>query len=338
MMKAIGYKHSLPIRDPNALLDVEIPKPEIKAEDLLVRVQAISVNPVDTKMRIRRPPESGQIKILGWDVAGVVEAVGDEVTGYAPGDRVWYAGAIDRPGANAEYHAVDARIVSKMPASLTFEQAAAMPLTSITAWELLFDRLAVSVQGRGSLLVIGAAGGVGSILVQLARCLTKLTIIGTASRPETRQWVMELGAHHVIDHTNSLTKGCQDIGIPQVDFVASLTHTDQHLPQITEVLMPQGRLALIDDPKALDIVPLKYKCISVHWEYMFARSLFQTSDMTRQHEILGRVADMVDAGTLKTTWAESYGTINAANLKRAHEFIESGKSRGKLVLSGFAGT
>ena len=334
-MKAVAYKESLPISDGQALLDVELPRPECGANDLLVKVEAISVNPVDTKVRVRRPPEPGQLKVLGWDVAGVVEDVGSQVSGFAVGDRVWYAGAINRQGANAEYHCVDARIASHMPSSLSFEQGAAMPLTTITAWELLFDRLAITDQSEGSLLVIGAAGGVGSILVQLARQLTGLTIVGTASRPETKAWVEQCGAHHVIDHHQPLTEQLQTIGIPQVEYVTSLTHSDENLPALVEVIAPQGKLALIDDPKTLDIVPLKYKCISVHWEYMFARSLYQTADMSKQHELLHKVAQMVDEGKIKTTLAENFGSINAANLMRAHAFIERGKSRGKVVLSGF---
>ena len=262
---------------------------------------------------------------------------------FSPGDEVWYAGAIDRQGANAEYHLVDERIVSAKPASLNFEQAAALPLTSITAWELLFHRLCVPFNDApdadnleaGTLLVIGAAGGVGSMLVQLARHLTGLTIIGTASRPETIDWVSGLGAHHVIDHRQPLSEELQRIGIPQVDYVASLTQTGEHFPEIVKVIAPQGKLGVIDDPPTLDIVPLKQKCVSVHWEFMFARSLHQTADMIRQHELLNSIAKMADRGEIKTTLNETFGSINATNLKRAHQFIESGKSRGKIVLSGF---
>lgn len=337
-MKAVGYTQSLPSSDPQALIDIDLPKPVATGRDLLVQVRAISVNPVDTKVRMRMAPPAGEVKVLGWDVAGVVEAVGEQVTLFAPGDAVWYAGAIDRQGANAAYHVVDERIVSNKPATLSFEQAAALPLTSITAWELLFDRLGVPLDNSreaGVLLVMGAGGGVGSILVQLARRLTGLTIIGTASRPETADWVRRLGAHHVIDHRRPLLEELQRIGIPQVHHIASLTGTEQHFPGYADLLAPQGRVAIIDDPKTLDILPLKRKCISVHWEYMFARSLYQTPDMIRQHELLAHVAAMVDRGELSSTLNENYGSINAANLRRAHQLIESGMSRGKIVLAGF---
>jgi len=334
-MKAVGYQQSLPITDPQALIDVEIPKPTAAGRDLLVKVMAISVNPVDTKVRVRRPPAAGETKILGWDVAGVVEAVGEDVSLFKPGDEIWYAGAVDRRGANAEYHLVDERIVSCKPTSLSFEQAAALPLTTITAWEILFDRLCVPTTSAANLLVTGAAGGVGSILLQLARCLTKLNIIATASRPDTIDWVRGLGAHQVINHQRPLAEALQAIGITQVEYVASLTHTEQHFPEIAKLIAPQGSIAVIDDPKSLDIVPVKYKCVSVCWEYMFARSLYQTADMIKQHELLNTVAGMVERGDIKTTFNENFGTINAANLRRAHAFIESNKAKGKIVLSGF---
>ena len=223
-------------------------------------------------------------------------------------------------------------------ASLSFAEAAALPLTAITAWELLFDRLGLrpgKPADAGSLLVIGGAGGVGSILIQLARRLTGLTVIATASRPETRAWCLELGAHHVIDHTKSLQSELQRIGVPQVSYVAGLTATDRHFPAIVEIIRPQGRFALIDDPPALDINPLKRKSVSVHWEFMFTRAVFETDDMIAQHRLLNEVADLVDAGLLRTTLAERFGIITADNLKRAHALIESGRSRGKIVLEGF---
>ncbi|PZQ27694.1 MAG: zinc-binding alcohol dehydrogenase family protein, partial [Ectopseudomonas oleovorans] len=256
-----------------------------------------------------------------------------------PGDKVFYAGAIDRAGANSELHLVDERIVGHMPGSLSFAEAAALPLTAITAWELLFERLQVAEssadQGQ-SLLIVGAAGGVGSILTQLARHLTGLTVIGTASRPETQAWVRDLGAHHVIDHSKPLSEELARIGIGQVTHVASLTQTDQHYAQLVECLAPQGRLALIDDPlQPLDVMQLKLKSLSLHWELMFTRSLYQTADMIEQHRLLERVSDLVDAGVLKTTLGEHFGTINAANLRRAHALLESGKAKGKIVLEGF---
>ncbi|TBV04136.1 zinc-binding alcohol dehydrogenase family protein [Phytopseudomonas dryadis] len=338
-MKAIAYHQSLPIDNPQALQDVQLEAPTPGPRDLLVEVRAISVNPVDTKIRRNVAPEAGQAKVLGWDAAGVVKAVGSEVTLFQPGDEVFYAGALDRAGANSELHVVDERIVGRKPSSLPFAEAAALPLTSITAWELLFERLQVANgnadQGQ-SLLIVGAAGGVGSMLVQLARQLTGLTVIGTASRPETQAWVRELGAHHVIDHSQPLVGELERIGIPQVTHVASLTQTDQHYDQLIEALAPQGRLALIDDPlQPLDVMKLKRKSLSLHWELMFTRSLFATADMIEQHRLLNRVADLVDAGTLKTTLGEHYGTINASNLRRAHALLESGTAKGKIVLEGF---
>ncbi|MFZ3154751.1 zinc-binding alcohol dehydrogenase family protein [Pseudomonas sp.] len=338
-MKAVAYYQSLPADHADALQDVELPAPTPGPRDLLVEVKAISVNPVDTKIRRNVAPEDGAAKVLGWDASGIVKAVGNEVSLFQPGDRVYYAGAINRAGANSELHVVDERIVGQMPKSLPFAEAAALPLTAITAWELLFERLQIT-QGNAdlgqSLLIVGAAGGVGSILVQLARQLTGLTVIGTASRPQTQAWVRELGAHHVIDHSQPLSEELQRIGIHQVTHVASLTQTDQHFAQLVEALVPQGRLALIDDPaQALDIMQLKRKSLSLHWELMFTRSLFETADMIEQHQLLDRVAELVDAGTLRTTLGEHFGSINAANLRRAHALLESGTAKGKIVLEGF---
>ena len=338
-MKAVAYYQSLPADNPEALQDVQLAEPSPGAHDLLVEVRAISVNPVDTKIRLGVKPENGTAKVLGWDAAGIVKAVGSEVSLFKPGDKVFYAGAIDRAGANSELHLVDERIVGHMPGSLSFAEAAALPLTAITAWELLFERLQVAEgsadQGQ-SLLIVGAAGGVGSILTQLARHLTGLTVIGTASRPETQAWVRDLGAHHVIDHSKPLSEELARIGIGQVTHVASLTQTDQHYAQLVESLEPQGRLALIDDPlQPLDVMQLKRKSLSLHWELMFTRSLYQTADMIEQHRLLERVSDLVDAGVLKTTLGEHFGTINAANLRRAHALLESGKAKGKIVLEGF---
>ena len=338
-MKAVAYYHSLPADHADALLDVELPTPTPGPRDLLVEVKAISVNPVDTKIRRNVAPSDGDAKVLGWDASGIVKAVGSEVSLFQPGDRVYYAGAINRAGANSELHVVDERIVGHMPNSLPFAEAAALPLTAITAWELLFERLQIpqgnADQGQ-SLLIVGAAGGVGSVLVQLARQLTGLTVIGTASRPETQAWVRELGAHHVIDHRQPLSEELKRIGIDQVTHVASLTQTDQHFAQLVEALAPQGRLALIDDPEQpLDIMQLKRKSLSLHWELMFTRSLFETADMIEQHRLLDRVAELVDAGTLRTTLGEHFGSINAANLRRAHALLESGTAKGKIVLEGF---
>lgn len=335
-MKAIAYtQHGLPITDPSALADIELPIPAPGPRDLRVQVRAVSVNPVDTK--VRRNAAVTAPRVLGWDAVGVVDAVGSEVTLFQPGDAVYYAGDINRPGSNAEYQLVDERIVGRKPASLDDAAAAALPLTAITAWELLFDRLRIA-EGGGegqTLLVIGAAGGVGSILVQLARQLTRLTVIGTASRPDTQDWVHALGAHHVIDHSQPLGEGLARIGIESVSHVASLTHTDQHYTQLVEALAPQGQLALIDDPGQLDVMALKRKSLSLHWESMFTRSSFSTPDLQRQHELLNRVAALVDTGVLRTTLGENYGRIDAANLRRAHALIESHRAVGKVVLEGF---
>jgi len=349
IMKAIAYHASLPIDHADALVDITLPAPQAGGRDLLVEVKAVSVNPVDTKIRRNVAPAAGQAKVLGWDAAGIVRAVGPDVTLFKPGDEVWYAGDLTRPGTNSELHLVDERIVGRKPASLDFGKAAALPLTAITAWEMLFDRLQVPraphvpthvpahlPDGRGAaILVIGAAGGVGSILVQLARQLTGLTVIGTASRPDTAAWVERLGAHHVIDHGKPLDEEIKRLGLPPVTYVAALTHTDRHFAAIAELIAPQGKLALIDDPEMLDIRALKRKSVSVHWELMFTRSMFQTADMAQQHALLNDVAALVDGGVLQTTVGERFGAINAANLKRAHALIESNRAKGKIVLEGF---
>jgi zinc-binding alcohol dehydrogenase family protein len=337
-MKAVGYRQSLPISEAASLIDVELPEPKPAGLDLLVQVRAVSVNPVDTKVRVRTSPGPGETKVLGWDAAGVVLKAGPEAKLFKPGDEVWYAGSVARPGTNSELHLVDERIVAKKPSSLSFAQAAALPLTSIAAWELLFDRFGVQPGKRpteDTLLIIGAAGGVGSIFVQLARRLTGMTVIGTASRKVTADWVLSLGAHHVIDHSKPLSAELTRLGIPAVTHVASLTQTESHFPQIVESLAPQGKFGLIDDPRALDINLLKRKSISVHWEYMFTRPVFGTADMIAQHRLLSEVAELVDAGLIRTTFGEHFGRINAENLKRAHALIESGKAKGKIVLEGF---
>lgn len=337
-MKAVGYRQSLPIEHPESLLDFEAPDPVASGRDLLVEVRAIAVNPVDGKVRLRAQPPAGQTAILGWDATGVVKAVGPDCTLFRPGDEVWYAGDVTRPGCNSELHLVDERIVGRKPASLDFAQAAALPLTSITAWELLFERLGIHTgkQPRGeSLLIIGAAGGVGSILTQIASRLTALTVIGTASREETRAWVLQNGAHHVIDHSRPLSEELRRIGAPRVTHVAALTQTDHHWEQIVESLEPQGHLCLIDDPPVIDVKLLKKKSIALHWELMFTRSMFQTPDMIAQHHLLNEVSALVDAGILKTTFADHFGRVCAENLKKAQALIQSGRSRGKIVLEGF---
>ncbi len=337
-MRAVAYQNPLPISAESALIDVDLPMPEASGRDLLVEIKAVSVNPVDTKVRAGVTPDAGQYKVLGWDAAGIVKATGAEVTMFKPGDEVYYAGALDRGGSNAEFHLVDERIVALKPKSLDFAAAAALPLTAITAYETLFDRLKVQdiVPGASrTILIIGGAGGVGSIAIQLARTLTDLTVIATASRPETQSWVRELGAHHVIDHSKPLAPQIEALGLGAPAFVFSTTNTGKHLADIAEAIAPQGRFALIDDPKTLDIMAFKRKSISVHWELMFTRSLFQTADMIEQHNLLTEVAGLVDTGKVRTTLTETLGTINAANLKKAHAMLESGATKGKIVLAGF---
>ncbi|MCY1165318.1 Zinc-type alcohol dehydrogenase-like protein [compost metagenome] len=340
-MKAIGYKqaHALSTAGDTGLTDITLPDPTPAGHDLLVEVKAISVNPVDTKVRSSAPPAPGQdYKVLGYDASGIVRAVGPNVTLFKARDKVWYAGSITRAGTNSELHLVDERIAGRMPTSLGFAEAAALPLTTITAWEMLFDRLSIQPGKKPDgkkLLVIGASGGVGSIMTQLAARLTSLTVIGTASRPETQAWVKELGAHHVIDHSKPVAEELKRIGVGQVDYVVCLTQTDAHLDQIVEALAPQGKFGLIDDPKNVDITKFKKKAISIHWESMFTRSMFGTPDMAAQHGLLDEVAQLVDAGLIRTTLTEKFGSINAANLRKAHALIESGKSRGKVVLEGW---
>lgn len=337
-MKAVGYKKSLPIEDQDALIDFETAKLDPKGRDIRVAVKAISANPVDYKVRKRAAPPEGETKILGYDAAGVVDAVGPEVTLFKPGDEVFYAGSILRQGTNSEFHLVDERIVGSKPKSLSFAQAAALPLTSITAWELLFDRLG-AVPGKSvdprTLLITGGAGGVGSILVQLARRLTGLAVVATATRPESQKWCLDLGAHAVIGHGKPMKEQIEKLKLPPVGLVASLTFTEQHYKSIAEFMAPQGRFGLIDDPPEFTMSTFKGKAISVHWESMFTRSSFQTPDMIAQHHLLNDVADLIDKGVLRTTLDQTFGTINAANLKRAHALLESGKSRGKIVLEGW---
>ena len=317
------------------LSEIELPIPEATGHDLLVEVKAISVNPVDTKVRAGFSGDTP--RVLGWDAVGVVKAVGPQVTLFAPGDEVWYAGALGRPGSNSEFQLVDERIVALKPRTLDNASAAALPLTAITAWELLFDRLGVTRGGNegDTLLIVGAAGGVGSILTQLASKLTRMTVIGTASRPESQQWVRNAGAHHVIDHRQSLTQELARIGIPAVTHVASLNNTDEHYLELIAALAPQGKLALIDDPESLDARPLKLKSISLHWEFMFTRSMFETQDIIAQHQLLTEIATLIDQKTITTTLGEHYGAITAENLRKAHAQLETGRAVGKIVLEGF---
>ena len=341
-MKAIGYKQSLSINDPLSLIDIELPQPIASGHDLLVRVSSIAVNPVDCKIRQNVSPEGDQYKVLGWDAVGEVVATGELVSNFQPGDRVFYAGDLNRQGSNAEYQLVDERLVGNKPKSLSDSEAAALPLTSITAWELLFERLAIKQQAPDSkeqsndvILIVGAAGGVGSILVQLASVLTGATVIASASRESSAKWVKELGADYVVDHSKPLEEQVKQLNIGQVTHVASLTHTDSYLDSYVELLAPMGKIALIDDPQSIDIRKLKPKCLSLHWEFMFTRSMFNTVDISEQHNLLNKVSELIDQGYIQTTVGKNLGTINAKNLRIAHEELELGKSIGKIVLEGF---
>lgn len=336
-MKAVAYQKAGPITSPEALVDVELETPVAEGHDLLVRVQAVSVNPVDTKIRKNVSADNNQWKTLGWDAVGVVEAIGDKVSQFKVGDVVWYAGALNRQGSNSELQLVDERIVGHKPKTLEPREAAALPLTAITAWEMLFDRLQVPkvAPENTSILVIGGAGGVGSITIQLLKQLTNLTIITTASRAETKEWVKQLGADYVLDHSQPLTIQINQLGLNAPLYVFSTTQTDQHLSDIVELIAPQGHFGLIDDPAQLDIKPFKSKSVSVHWEFMFTRSMYQTQDMVKQSELLNEVSELVDAGKIKTTLSQVLSPINAQNLKLAHQQIESGTTKGKIVLHGF---
>jgi len=342
-MKAIGYTQSLPITDTESLMDIELPQPIAEGNDLLVKVMSIAVNPVDYKIRQRMAPEDGSYKVIGWDAVGEVVATGEAASHFKPGDMVYYAGDLNRQGSNAEYQLVDERLVGSKPKNLSDADAAALPLTSITAWELLFEHLAIKQQSPDSkeksnevILVIGAAGGVGSILIQLAKAITGAMVIATASREASKAWVTKLGADYVIDHTQSLLPQIEVLGIKQVTHIASLNATESYFDAYTELLAPFGKIAMIDDPsKPLDVMKLKFKSQSLHIEFMFARSMFNAIDMDEQGRLLTRVADLVDQGYIQTTSGKNLGTINAENLKSAHAELESGKAIGKIVLEGF---
>lgn len=338
-MKAIGFNRPLPANHPESLIDIELPDPRLEPRDLLVEVRAISVNPADVKVRASHRPAPGVHRVLGWDAAGVVKAVGSAVEDFRVGDEVYYAGVINRPGAYAQLQAVDERIVARKPRSLSFAEAAALPLTALTAWETLFDRLQLARPVPGAahaLLLIGAAGGVGSMTIQLAKALTDVQVIGTASRPQSSDWVRRLGADHVIDHRQPLAAQIEALQVGALAFVFSTNHTELYLKQIVESIAPQGRIAVIDDPTTLDVNPLKGKSLSLHWEFMFTRPMFQTADMGRQGEILREVAELVDAGRVRSTVTETLSGIGAAQLRQAHRRLEQGDMIGKLVLDGWA--
>ena len=333
-MKAISYIDGMDHGFQNPLVDIEKAMPSLKDRDLLVRIKAISVNPVDTKVR-RNPVAVGNTRILGWDAVAEVVEVGSGVQHFKVGDQVWYAGDLTRDGSNAEYQAVDERIVSLKPQSLSDAEAAALPLTAITAWEMLFDRFNVDLEKSDNILVIGGAGGVGSIAIQLLKAKTNLKVIATASREETKAWVKSLGADYVIDHTEDLNMQIKELGLDAPRYIFSTNQTHTYLPQISKLIAPQGKFGLIDDPKSLDIGEFKSKSVSVHWEFMFTRSMFNTTDMEQQSQLLHQVAELVDNHKIKTTLNQTLGKINAKNLKLAHELIETGRAKGKIVLEGF---
>lgn len=323
-------------------MDIELPQPIAAGHDLLAKVRAIAVNPVDYKIRQNFPAAEGEHKVLGWDAVGEVVATGEAASRFKPGDEVYYAGDLNRQGSNAEYQLVDERLVGAKPKSLSDAEAAALPLTTITAWELLFEHLSIGRCAPGSteksdeiILVVGAAGGVGSILLQLAKAITGATVIATASRERSQAWVKKLGADHVVDHTQPLGPQIEALGIGQITHVASLNGTGSYFESYTESLAPFGKIAMIDDPGPLDIGPLKMKSLSLHWEFMFARSMFKAADMSEQSRLLNRVSDLVDQGYIQTTAGKNLGAINAANLRTAHAELESGRSIGKIVLQGF---
>ncbi|MEI6001300.1 zinc-binding alcohol dehydrogenase family protein [Paraburkholderia bengalensis] len=338
-MKAIGLTRYLPIDNPDSLVDIEIDKPQPTGHDILVKVEAISVNPVDYKVRAPKDTVEKTPRVLGWDAAGTVEAVGPDVTLFKAGDPVFYAGSITRPGANSEFHLVDERIVGRKPASLDFTHAAALPLTAITAWEALFARLGVSPQGEDagkSVLIVGGAGGVGSVGIQLAKQLAKLTVIATASRPASAKWAKDLGADHIVDHFGDMPAQLKALGFEQVDYVLIFNDTDRHFPAAAAVIKPQGGIAtIVENEKPVPVELLKAKSAAFHWEFMFTRSMFGTPDMIEQHKLLTEVARLIDAGVLRTTVGENLGKINAENLRRAHRLLEEGRAIGKLVLTGF---
>lgn len=341
-MKAIGYTQSLPISNPESLIDLTLTQPIATGHDLLIKVKAIAVNPADYRVRLNMPPAAGESKVIGWDAVGEVVATGELTSQFVPGDIVYYAGDITRQGANAEYQLVDERIVGFKPKSLSDAEAAALPLTAITAWEMLFEHLAIKQTSPEAkeksdeiILVVGAAGGVGSILVQIAKAVTGATVIGTASRESSNAWVKKLGADYVIDHSKPLKAQIDALNIGEVTHVASLNSTDAYFEAYTDLLAPFGKIAMIDDPEALDITKLKMKSLSLHWEFMFARSMFKAADMQEQSVLLNRVAELIDLDYIQTTVGQHMGAINAQNLRAAHEALETGRAIGKIVLEGF---
>jgi zinc-binding alcohol dehydrogenase family protein len=337
-MHAVGVHRYLPIEHPESLLDLQLPEPAPRPRDLRVRVCAVAVNPVDVKVRAPKPRVENPPRVLGWDAAGIVESVGADVTVFRPGDKVYYAGSIARPGSNAEVHLVDERIAAPMPRSLGFADAAALPLTSLTAWEGLFERLGVDPEGRdagSALLVLGGAGGVGSMVVQLAKAVG-LRVVATASREESRAWARSLGADVLVDHRAPLRPQLEAAGIQHVELIFNTQSTEAWWDTMADLVAPRGRIVGIVEAKApLDLGKLMSKSATFAWELMFTRSLYETADMAAQRAILTRVAAWVDEGRVRTTRREHFGRISAANLRAAHARIESGQAVGKLVLEGW---
>ncbi|CAM4368194.1 zinc-binding alcohol dehydrogenase family protein [Paenibacillus endophyticus] len=338
-MKAIGLHRYLPIEDVESLIDLHIEKPNPTGRDLLVKVQAISVNPVDVKVRSPKGKTEAAPRVLGWDVAGIVETVGPHVSLFKPGDEVYYAGSITRAGGNSEFHLVDERIAGHKPKTLDFAQAAALPLTAITAWEGLFDRLGIShnrdLNDGKSILIIGAAGGVGSIATQLAS-EAGLTVIGTASRPDSAQWARSFGAHHTINHHSAFLPQLQTLGFASVDYIFCLNQTEQHWSNMAEAIAPQGKIcSIVEMSSPIDLTLLKNKSVTFVWELMFTRAMYETADMEEQHRLLNVIAERIDNGVLRTTIAKRLSPINAANLREAHQIVETGSMIGKIVLERF---
>lgn len=338
-MKAVALKTYLPIQNPESLLDVNIDQPTPVGRELLIAVDAIAVNPVDTKVRAPKDKIETDFRVLGWDAVGRVVATGPDATLFKTGDPVYYAGSIARPGTNSEFHAVDERIVGRKPASLSNAEAAALPLTAITAWEGLFDRLQITQNNNSSpktLLIIGGAGGVGSIAIQLAKALSNVNVIATASRSESVEWCKSLGADLVVDHSASLVEQLRAQNIPHVDYIFCLNNTDQHWQAMAEIIKPQGHIcSIVELSGQVDLNLLKNKSVTFTWELMFTRSLFETDDMIEQHHLLNRVAGLIDEGKIVTTLNQVLSPINADNLRKAHAQIESGTTIGKIVLENW---
>ncbi|MBX9452834.1 MAG: zinc-binding alcohol dehydrogenase family protein [Mesorhizobium sp.] len=335
--RAVALTRYLPTTNPESFVDVELPMPEPVGRDILVEVKAVSVNPVDVKVRAPKDKVEAEPRVIGWDAAGVVVDVGSAASLFKPGDEVWYAGDITRAGSNQQFHIVDERIVGRKPSSLTFGEAAAMPLTAITAYEALFDRLGVDRNGTDkgqTILIVGGAGGVGSIAIQLAK-LVGLTVIATASRPETISWVREMGADHSVSHRDDLVTQVRALGFEHVDHIA-IFNDMRHWSAAVELIRPQGAIVSIDDTDLpMPMGGMKSKAASLHWEFMFARAMHQTPDMIEQHKLLNDVADEVDAGRIRTTVTKTLSPITASSMREAHAAVETGAMIGKIVVEGW---